>query len=508
MSQPPPDATPAAGVPQPVGGVGLSDEVPARRRRKSATVVGAVAALVLLGGGAAFAASRLAGGGTQPADVLPGDAVAYARVDLDPSAGQKIAAVRFLDKVPRLRDAAGSADPRQALWELATKDAGSCVTQLAFAKDVAPWLGDRAGVAVRPGGTRERPNVVVAVAVKDEAAASAALGRLLACGTGASTPELRMHDGYALLTAKGQGDAALAAIGKGALAANPTFTADMQALGEQGVLSAWVDTTPALKAIGNGTGAAANQPLAIGRAALAVRFDPGYVELTGTVRGTSGLKKVTGGGGELANLPTDTLAAIQLSGAGEQLGNAWPQLKKTIDDAAAKSGMDDPVGMLEQQLRITLPDDLKVLLGSSLTVALPAQSFGADPLAIGGKTVTSDPKRADEVLTAITDASAGALTLEKKVVGDKVYVASTPAYLDRLASGGTLGGTDAFKAAVGDTTDSNAAFFVDLDRLEQRYLGAVDPQARPVIEALRAVGFTSATTGDGEQRFTLRVVGN
>ncbi|HET7397941.1 MAG TPA: DUF3352 domain-containing protein [Intrasporangium sp.] len=505
MSQPPSHAT--AGAPEPVG-VGLSDEPSAPRTRKTGLLVGGVAALALLGGGAAFAASQLGGGGAQPADVLPGDAYAYARVDIDPSAGQKIAAVRFLDKVPKLGDTLGSGDPRQKLWNLLAKDAGSCVQGYDYAKDIAPWLGDRAGVAVRPGGTKDQPNVVVAVQVKDEATASGTLGKLLGCAKGDQQSELRMKDGYALITPKGQADATVAAVDKGTLASNTTFSGDMQALGEQGVMSLWVDAAPAVKALGDAAGAGTASAPVTGRAAMALRFDPGYVEVAGTARGTTGVTKVAGGATELTTLPQDTVGAIQVSGAGQLLDAAWPQLKKVIDDAAAKSGQDDPVGMIEQQLDVKLPDDLKVLLGSSLTVAVPAQDFGSSALAIGGKTVTSNAKRAGEVLTSITDAAGGALTLDKKVVGDKVYVASTPDYLDKLVTGGRLGDSDAFKVAVGDTKDTNVAVFVDLDRIEKHYLSAVDEQARPAVEALRAVGLNSVITGAGEQRFTLRLVGN
>ncbi len=71
----------------------------------------------MLGAGAVFAVQQLSGGGAQPADVLPGDAYGYVRLDIDPSAGQKIAAVRFLDKLPQVRDTLGGDDPRKKLWD-------------------------------------------------------------------------------------------------------------------------------------------------------------------------------------------------------------------------------------------------------------------------------------------------------------------------------------------------------------------------------------------------------
>ena len=104
-------------------GVGLSEateSTPTRRPagRRTGLVVGGVVAALVLGGGAVFAVQQLSGGGAQPADVLPGDSYGYLRLDIDPSAGQKIAAVRFLDKLPQVRDTLGGGDPRKKLWDL------------------------------------------------------------------------------------------------------------------------------------------------------------------------------------------------------------------------------------------------------------------------------------------------------------------------------------------------------------------------------------------------------
>ena len=116
-----PGSPPAAAEP----GVGLSEpgeSAPAPRPtgRRAGLLVGGVVAALVLGGGAVFAVQQLSGGGAQPADVLPGDAYGYLRLDIDPSAGQKIAAVRFLDKLPQVRDTLGGDDPRKKLWELIT----------------------------------------------------------------------------------------------------------------------------------------------------------------------------------------------------------------------------------------------------------------------------------------------------------------------------------------------------------------------------------------------------
>ena len=84
---------------------------------------GLLGGVLVVGGGTAFAVTTLVGGGAQPDQVLPGNAIAYVRMDIDPSAGQKIAAVRLLRKLPQVNDAvSGGGDPRQKLFESLQKD--------------------------------------------------------------------------------------------------------------------------------------------------------------------------------------------------------------------------------------------------------------------------------------------------------------------------------------------------------------------------------------------------
>ena len=81
----------------------------------SAVVVVLVAALI---GGVTVAVRGLSGGGSQPEDALPAGAIAFAKIDLDPPAGQKINAIRFLRKFPALKDKVGlNADLRESLFD-------------------------------------------------------------------------------------------------------------------------------------------------------------------------------------------------------------------------------------------------------------------------------------------------------------------------------------------------------------------------------------------------------
>ncbi|GGM81228.1 hypothetical protein GCM10009721_02040 [Terrabacter tumescens] len=512
----PTPASPSGATQAVPGGVTLSDDpqpTPAGSRKRTGLLVGGVVTALVLGGAGAFAFQTLSGGGSQPAEVLPGDAYAYFRLDIDPSAGQKIAAVRFLGKLPQVKDTLGSDDPRKKLWELASKDASNdCVAKFSYDNDIAPWLGDRVGAAIRPGGTSDAPNVAIAVQVKDEGAAKDTLTKLFACDAKGDT-ELRMKNGYAIITPRGVGDTTLAAVDKGSLAQNTTFTEDMNALGEQGVVSAWFDMGSGLKEIqklsGSSDLAAVPPAGAKGRVAAALRFDSDYVEMAGVVRGTDTKTSVKGDGAEVASLPADTMAAINISGADAMVDGAWPALKKQIETLAGTQGESDPIGSIEQQLDMKLPDDLKVLLGRSFTLAMPDQKFDSEVPTIGAKVVSSDAKRADELVGRLMDtAGVGSDVLTHKVEGDKVFVATTPDYADDLKAGGKLGDSDTFKLAVGDVTSSNATLFVDLDKIDKLAQGQVHGEAKSFLESLRAVGFNASNTGNGEGSFTLRVVGD
>ena len=498
-------------------GVDLADEpatpTPGGRKR-TGLMVGALATVLVLGGAGVFAAQTLSGSGAQPSDVLPGDAYAYLRVDIDPSAGQKIAAVRFLGKLNAVKNTLGSDDPRKKLWEMASKDAGNdCIAKFSYDKDVEPWLGDRVGAAIRPGGTSDTPNVAIAIQVKDEAVAKDTLTRLFACDKSSKT-EVRTKDGYAIVTPSGVGDATLAAVDKGSLSQNTTFSADMGALGEQGIVSAWFDMATGLKELPTLSGDASMDPATLaaakGRFAAALRFDADYVELAGLVRGVDTAKAVKGDGSELANLPANTMAALHIAGADQMIDSGWPTLEKQLNSlGAAGSGSTDMVAEIEQQLDVKLPDDLKVLLGRSFTVAVPDQDLKGDSFTVGGKIVSSDAKRADQLIDKLAQTAGGSSDfLTHKVVGDKVYVATTPDYADDLEAGGKLGDSDAFKLAVGDVTSSNSALFIDLDKLEKVYLGEVKGDEKTFLESLRAVGASMSITGNGEGTFTLRVLGN
>lgn len=171
---------PRTGAPIPPG----SDRGEEKKGRRTPLIVGGalVAGLLVVGGGT-LAAVQLAGGGDQPSEALPAGTLGYVSVDLDPSADQKIEAMRIIKKFPAADRELGMDardDLRKRLFEEIQAD-GEC-EDLDYDADIAPWLGDRAALAgVRVG---DEPVPVGVLAIKDADAAEKGIEKLRACGDG------------------------------------------------------------------------------------------------------------------------------------------------------------------------------------------------------------------------------------------------------------------------------------------------------------------------------------
>ena len=154
-------------------------------RRRGLLIGGGVAALAVVGVGA-WAAAQFFATGAQPAEALPAGTLGYVSIDLDPSGGQKIEALRTLNKFPAFKDEIGldtDDDIREKLFEELDLPK-SC--KVFYAEDIEPWLGDRFAVAaVDTGG--EDPVVVGVVQVKDADQADAGMQKLRDCANEGNT---------------------------------------------------------------------------------------------------------------------------------------------------------------------------------------------------------------------------------------------------------------------------------------------------------------------------------
>ncbi|MFF4129477.1 DUF3352 domain-containing protein [Microbispora rosea] len=475
---------------------------PGRGRLGRGWILALVAAVLVgvVGGGGVWAASKLSGGGTQPQDVLPANAMAYVRLDLDPSAGQKLALFGIARKFSATRDAFAGDDPRKALVTALQQDEPG-LSKVDYARDVEPWLGDRAGLAVLPADGSGDPVGALAVQVKDEAAARTGIAKM---GLGDGKGGLAFRDGYAVIaTSQKLADEYVKAA---PLSGEPRFAADLDALGEPGVLSFWMDVEKVADA---GWSEVAATPVLRQirgmRFAGALRFSGDYAELAGITRGgtaTQGRPEPV----RIGELPASTVAAASVSGLGDLLREQWP----SVESAASGSGgamVRQALDEARTQYGLSLPDDLATLLGRTLTLALDEQDLdGALPRV--GAVLTTDTTKARDVVDRLKghlngmERSADIATAE----GDgRFVIASTQEYADALNGGGSLGESETFRLAVPDAANATYAVYADLDRLEKLYLDGLKGQERADVEQLRAVGL-SGTHGEDGSTFTLRVV--
>ncbi|MCX6405799.1 MAG: DUF3352 domain-containing protein [Propionibacteriales bacterium] len=434
-SPPPPPApdgaaTPDATVEQPAA----PEAAPASgggNGKKVALGIGAVVAVAAVGGGA-YAWTQLSGGGTQPHDVLPADTIAYVRLDLDPSASQKIDLFRLARRVPELSQELGIKDEGDDLRKIVLENALQGCDDVDYAKDVEPWLGERVGLGVGPNLQDEEESLRVAVQVTDEKAAKAGIGKLFAC----SDEEFGVGflDGYAIVTpTQKSADAAVKAASTKSLADDDDFARDQDVLDEQGVLSGWVDVKGSVAAIQEagiddalGPDAAQLETVADETSSLAFALSASSTSLTLDAVAHEGdkpttLPKVRG----LGALPEDTVVGLTVPGGGKAVEENWDEIKAGLGDllslrdvftvpgqglsgsadpfaegaqpefdaeayaadpegyeeeylaqlqqqaappAASSADVDATIEEVEKTLDVTLPDDLVTLLGDAFSV--------------------------------------------------------------------------------------------------------------------------------------------
>ncbi|WP_436759511.1 DUF3352 domain-containing protein [Streptosporangium sp. V21-05] len=480
---------------------------PARKGGGKGWLLAAIAALVvaLVGGGGFFAVNLLSGGGAQPHDVLPGNAIGYVRLDLDPAANQKVALFNIARKFTVTKDSFTGEDPRQAIFDLIKKDTDS-LSKVDYAADIEPWLGVRVGVAaLPPAKAGAEPGAVVAVQVTDQDKAKAGIAKLM----GEEKYGITFRDDYALLApTQAEADKAVAAE---PLSGNANFSDDLSALGETGVLSFWAD---AGKIAGLAPELATQDPATLAqiknvRVAGALRFDGEYVELAGISRGAESLDMGTPEASKIGTLPASTAGAISISGLGEVIGKQWAQVMKSADQAAG-GGVQQFADQAKQQYGLALPDDLVTLLGKNITLAIDSNGLDGNQPKIGAKIVT-DPAKAQEVVGKIEKFlvdSGTTVPQLAKVPGDGVFVlASAQDYAAELNKEGALGDSETFQLAIPNAGEATFALYADLDKVENLYLNGLQGEDKANLQVLRAVGMSGTQSGS-EASFSLRLLFN
>ncbi len=476
---------------------------PARRSRL-AWILGAAAAVLLLlvGGGAVAAYQVLNGGGTQPDQVVPANAIAFAKLDLNPSASQKIAAARFLHRIPKLGSGfVGSSDWRQAMFQALSSD-GSLPDGVQYDRDVKPWLGKRAAVAVLPTLKDGDPEVLLVFQSTDDAKARAGIARF------GSDSGVSFYHGYAVVAETQQeADQAVASAKTADLSDSDHYQADLKQLGSLGVASGWAD----LGAIGKLAATDAVVPshaqlLGSGRLAFTVRMTSNSADLIGKFYGLSGPASVAAP--DLGALPSSSAIAVGAGVNAASIDAMWNQYRELLGQFAAgpdESGVppnpDDVLDALQQEFGVRLPDDLKTLIGSGVSVSVEAHGLaggGTPKFAVQARTDGAAATRVmDNIRHGMENAGAD-FPLVYRATSTGLLVASDPEYLATMyaGSGPKLSGLASFRQALPDRAGATETAFVNLDAIaaELRAQGGSSDDLK-TLEAFSAVGLTAKVQG-------------
>ncbi len=482
----------------------------------------AVVAAALVGGGV-WAATQLSGGGAQPDDVLPDSTLGYVRVDLDPSATQKVDLMQLLRRFPDFERATGISSDREDVRRLLVQgalDEAACAAS--YDDDVEPWIGDRAAVAAMPGADGAQPQPFAVLQVRDASAAEDGLDALSQCLPGAG---YAFTGDYAVLAQTQLVADTVVERGESApLSGDEAYAEDMDRLGDPGLASFWVDVPAVSEQIGSAAAQLGGLDLMSGGPAQSTSlygtFRAGEDNLELRVL-SSGTQVLDNGASPIGELPESTLVALSASGLGDAVPSMWKQLRETADGVEPGS-FDRQVAELEAETGLRLPEDLATLLGDNVTVGVDGK--GLDPESLAGRQprpsdvgvgvrLTGDTnaiRNVVERIQASLDAQRAPFDLATLEVEGGLVVASNDAYATAMDDGG-LSGSDTFEGAVGDPDGAAAVSFVDLDRLTEMVRGLVPPSGSGgpaeivgTFEPLRALG-ARVSIGDGYSEAVIRL---
>ncbi len=452
--------TPPPGEPEYLGHdspAPLADE-PAGGRRWG-LVAGAGIAVVAAVAGGGFALAQLMAASGSPADAVPANALAYASIDLDPSAAQKISAITTLRKFPELKkelDLDAQDDVRRWLFEDVLGE--SACKDLDYDDDIAPWLGDRMAVAAVPD-VGQKVSPLFAVQVSDEAAAAAGIAALGRC----SEEEIGVAftGGYAVLMERQNAAETFARAAEAAALGRRPRLPDL------GGAARRARHRHRLRLRG-GTRPDDRPGDRDGRAAATLEMlgqDVGrlYRRLRGCRRGApllrtagsssrlaaAGLPEGVGttadpGAPALGDLPATTAAAFTVSFADGWFEDWSESMGDLLAGAAAGGGSEDLWRDIEAETGLQLPEDIEALLGDGLRVSVDA-SLSADtftssdvPQADLGLRINGDEAEINRVLDTLigqVPPSEASDALKRSTGDGYVVIGLDQDYVDSLGRG-------------------------------------------------------------------------
>jgi len=381
----------------------LADSPQQNKRTKYIALIVGVLAVLIAGG--VFAFSKLSGGGVQPEELLPADTVAFAKLDLNPSAGQKIEFVRFISHFSGTFKDFNSNDPIGSVLKQYN------ATDSLNWDEIKPWVGNRFAIAGVQSGSGVTP--VVVLGVSNEAQMKYYLAKHQ------PTFKYVIKQGFAIL-ADSQATLDIVAASPTHLNTNATYKSDIAALGGSQVAVLWGDLKPLLKAAGSTIDSLASDrglgsvSSAIsntnGRVVLGIHFTSNSIAATFLTRGMSGSGNNIFNAAEtdLGGLPEETLAGVSIAGLGDLLTSS-------SNDQTLSSAL-DYIGLSLSQLRALLSGPLTIVI-------LPETSTSGSPL-LALKLTPKDKTVALRTLRSLLSDGSALSSIASQVVtdGSDIYV--------------------------------------------------------------------------------------
>ena len=499
-----------------------------RLRRWAAGVV-AVALLVALPacGKKTDVAARAAG-------LTPANALAFLTLSLDPSVDQKRNLFELARKFPDAKAREDFDNTRNDLLQRMLEGSG-----LDYKADVEPWLGSEVAMAVLPTGESEEPTVALFLEQDDEDAARAALDKAnqRATAEGSTPVDYRMIEDFAVVAPdedaarrKATLDAVEAQAQRedGDLAGFDQFTEVVDELHGDRLLLGWANTEKVLELFDEVLPQGELDIRTLVKESGPTAFDL-HTERSAVV--FQGVTKATqpGVGGEPAlteGMPADSFGALTLFDLRTIVRDSLETMRKLGED---------PLADIEDETGVDIEADvLSWMGGEAVLVSAPAP--GGREIPDFALVVAPDDRAAAEagigrVVSALEDGLGGPLD-RRQVAGatayvipeeeeglqpamalfaDRFVVATTPAYLERLATGANpaLGESPAYRSVLGRTQSSKTRFqlVVDIDAVREAYERIVpadervdyDRDVRKNIEPFDSLGIVARRDGDFER---------
>jgi len=462
---------------------GTTDEGSTHRGRRAGIVAAAAVAVVAAIGAGTYGLVQLMSGGESAASAVPAGALGFVSIDLDPSASQKIEAIKILHKFPALKKEAkiGSRDDvRRAVFDEIVKS-GDC-SGVDYDKDVKPWIGQRLGVAAMPD-EKDVVAPLVVVQVSDQAKAKAGFAKLATCADeqdSSDTGGVSFAGDYMLIAPTQKAADAMAKDASSAtLADDKDYLTWMDRAGDPGIVTMYAapDAGNAIiEGLRRDGSAQPDQTRQLESmlkdfrgAAGVIRFADGAVEAEVTTKGLpQRIGAVTGGAGpDVRTLPRTTAAAVSLA-----FRDGWlDDFVTSTRDGVGADTFDDFVTQGERATGLSLPDDIEKVLGDGATLSIDASAdlkaltTAPDPTTVpAGIRISGDPAEITPLFDKLKRAAGPDADIVTVRSGDGVVVLGIDNdYVDTLLKKGDLGSVEAFKNVIPQADRATGALYVNFD---------------------------------------------